>query len=212
MRLILVRHGQTEWNRLHKTQGHHDSPLTARGVRQAELAGKALAGQAFAGWRINAFFCSDSGRAVQTAERIAAANPGFPRPRLDPRLRELNYGDWEGLLHDEIVKDYPEPYRLYRSDPASFRAPHGESFADLRNRFLGFVADLPRDDGATCLIVSHAGVLRVGVLALLGKTIAEKGLIPSVPEASITTLQNDGGAWTILDGFTTRHLEELERE
>ncbi len=207
MELILVRHGQTEWNKLHRTQGQQDSPLTVKGTLQADLTGKALSS-----YHIDRFYCSDAGRAVQTAGRILKINPDFPLPKADPRLRELNYGNWEGMLHDEIKHDNPELYSLYRNDPASFRAPNGESFENLQNRFISFLAELTLDENGTCLVVSHKGLLRIAMLTLTKRRIAEMRNLPSIAEASITRLRKTFGTWTLLESSNTQHLGQLDDE
>ena len=139
MKLILVRHGQTEWNQLRKLQGQKDSPLTARGRLQADLTGKALLGCS-----ISHFYCSDAGRALETAERIRKVNPSLPVARQDARLRELNYGNWEGMFLKEIEAAYPELYKAHKNEPASFQAPGGETFGDLKDRFLAFLVGVSR--------------------------------------------------------------------
>ncbi len=201
MTLVLVRHGQTEWNLQHRTQGHGDSPLTPKGVHQAACAGRALSGHV-----IDSFFCSDSGRTVQTAGVIQGLNPHFPPAAPDARLRELHFGDWEGLRHEEIVERYPGLHAVYRDDPAAFRAPNGESFGEQQARFSSFLAELPLDSGGTVLLVSHAGLIRIALLLMLGRTIAQMRSIPFVPEASISIAACAGGAWTVLQSCDTRHL------
>jgi broad specificity phosphatase PhoE len=201
MKLVLVRHGQTEWNLLHRTQGQCDSPLTGKGLLQAENAGRALAGLG-----VDAFYCSDSGRAVHTADAIRQVNPALPAAVPDPRLRELRFGEWEGLRHEEIVERYADLYAVYHDDPASFRAPGGESFGEQQERFCRFLADLPVDGTGTVLVVSHAGLIRVALLTLSGRTIAQMRSIPSIPEASISVAECRQGSWTILQSCDTRHL------
>jgi phosphoserine phosphatase len=202
MTLVLIRHGQTEWNLQHRTQGHQDSPLTAKGTHQAERAGRAVAGLV-----IDSFHCSDSGRTVQTAAIIQELNHRFPPVVQDARLRELHFGDWEGLRHEEIVERFPELYAVYRDDPASFRAPNGESFREQQDRLLHFLAGLPLESDRTILVVSHAGFIRIALLAMTGRTIAQMRSIPAVPEASISIAEGTGGAWTVRQSCNTRHLQ-----
>ncbi len=197
MNLILVRHGQTEWNEQRRTQGHRDSPLTSRGLRQADLLGQRLSTCS-----PRAFYCSDSGRAIRTAERISLANPGFPPARPDPRLRELNYGQWEGLTHDEIRARYPQLYQTYRGAPASFHPPGGETFLDLQRRFLSFAAELSPNTGGTVLVVTHSGVIRIALLSLTARAISDLWTLPSIAEASVSTARWDRGAWTVESAAT----------
>jgi len=207
MRLLLVRHGQTEWNLQHRIQGQLNSPLTAKGLFQADRAGIALSNE-----NIHRFYCSDTGRAVQSAERMLKANPSLPLPQPDARLRELDYGDWEGMLNDEIMRAYPELYWAYRNDPESFRAPNGESFADMQARFSGFFTSTSFGDEETCLIVSHAGLLRIAMLTLMASRIEEMKRMPPIPEASISIMQREHGTSVLGRSCDTRHLEQPDGE
>jgi probable phosphoglycerate mutase len=202
MQLILVRHGQTEWNRLNKMQGQKDSPLTERGRLQADLAGRALSA-----YEINQFYCSDAGRAWETVERLLKVNPRLPLPHRDARLRELNYGNWEGLLRKEIEDTYPELFKIYMHHPASFRAPNGEAFRDLQDRLLSFLSEMPRADNENCLIVTHGGLIRVALLTLTNKRLEELNNTPPIREASISRFQWTDGIWTVLERNNTQHID-----
>ncbi|HEY9594384.1 MAG TPA: histidine phosphatase family protein [Spirochaetia bacterium] len=204
MQLLLVRHGQTEWNAARRFQGQENSPLTDLGRRQARLAGQALAP-----YRIAHSFCSDTGRVAETVAAMREANPSLPEPRRDTRLRELHYGAWEGMLQTEIEAAYPDLYRTYVTSPATFRAPGGESFGDLQERFVGFFREtVPIDDG-NVLVVTHGGVVRVAVLFLLGRELGELRSVPSIREASITVLERTGDGWRLVEGSGVRHLDPL---
>jgi phosphoserine phosphatase len=202
MKLILVRHGQTEWNQLRKLQGQKDSPLTARGRLQADLTGKALLGCS-----ISHFYCSDAGRALETAERIRKVNPSLPVARQDARLRELNYGNWEGMFLKEIEAAYPELYKAHKNEPAFFQAPGGETFGDLKDRFLSFLVGVSRIDNANCLVVTHGGLIRVALLALTMKGLSELNNSPPIREASISALQWTDGNWILLEYNNAKHLD-----
>jgi phosphoserine phosphatase len=204
MKLFLIRHGQTEWNQQGRMQGHGDSPLTERGRRQADLTGKALCA-----YHVSHFFCSDAGRALETVERILKESAGLPMPRRDPRLREINYGRWEGLVRKEIEDGYPELYRAYKRNPESFKAPDGESFQDLQDRFLSFLAEVPQIDNEDCLVVAHNGIIRVAVLALTKRGLNELAVMPPMQEASITILESTRGDWKLLESSGTKHLSGL---
>src|SRR5205809_708167 len=106
--VIIVRHGQTQWNLKLIRQGHLDSPLTEKGMAQAKALAQRLAQEKF-----NALYSSDLGRAVQTAEMIAAVTGH--EIVTDARLRERNLGVFQGLNGDEIKEKFPEEYRFHRS-------------------------------------------------------------------------------------------------
>jgi len=153
--IYLVRHGETEFNRERRLQGHVDSPLTDLGRRQAEAVGtqlKSLIG-AERGWRILA---SPLGRTRRTAE-ILAARIGLATVEIEPRLIELSWGDWDGRLRADLAAACPA---FARSNWA-FHAPTGESYAAMCARLSGWLADLPPEPERRIIAVSHGVTGRV---------------------------------------------------
>src|SRR4029079_14367922 len=120
--ILLARHGETDWNSGRRVQGHTDIPLNARGIEQA----KALAAQ-LAGERLTAVFSSDLSRALETARGGAAAH-GL-EVTIDPRLREKNFGTWEGLTVVEIAERFPDAQRGQWGD--------GETTEEVARRVRG---------------------------------------------------------------------------
>jgi len=147
--LYLVRHGESEWNAEHRLTGWSDVPLTARGRAQAASLKPLISEIA-----IDDIWSSDLLRAADTA-RIAAGEP-----RTDRRLREIFFGDLEGVVWSDMDKAHKS--RLL--DFESFKAPGGESTAEFRERVLSFVDEL--QEGNHFLFV-HGGVVRI-LLAELG--------------------------------------------
>jgi probable phosphoglycerate mutase len=147
----LLRHAETEWNRDKRIQGQVDSPLTARGRRQAESWGLALARQPW-----DCLVASDLGRAALTADLI---NQTLELPRLvEPRLREQNWGDWSGLKFAELIT--PE-FMVEQRRGWDFRAPGGESRREVLERGEAALHDLARQWGSgRMLVVTHGGVIR----------------------------------------------------
>jgi alpha-ribazole phosphatase len=148
-RLVLVRHGETDWNVEGRYQGQSDVPLNANGLAQAE----ALAGQ-LGGERFEAIYTSDLARAAQTAEALAARTGAPIHP--DPRLREIDQGEWEGLLLAEIEARYAEAFQRRRLDPLTAQPPGGESVGQVRERVLEVIREISRihPDGSVA-VVSH---------------------------------------------------------
>jgi broad specificity phosphatase PhoE len=148
-RLILVRHGQTDWNVQGRFQGQADPPLNETGRGQARALAELLAGSGFP-----AAYASDLQRARETAE-IIAGRAGVP-VSIDPRLREVNQGAWEGLVLSEIIARYPAEWSDRERDPLHCRAPGGESVAEVADRTWAAAGDIARrhPDGPV-LIVSH---------------------------------------------------------
>lgn len=152
----MVRHGQTEWNAAGRWQGWLDSPLTDVGRRQARDAARLLMHHRFA-----AAYCSDSGRAIETAAIIA--EPHSLSVMHVPELRERFYGDYEGLNSGEIDERFPgSRYLPGRDTRDDWRPPKGETLIEVKQRFREFLSRLAgRHSGSSILLVSHSGVLRV---------------------------------------------------
>jgi broad specificity phosphatase PhoE len=164
-RLILLRHGQTDYNVDGRMQGHIDSYLTDAGHEQAAEAAPVLASLA-----PDRLVSSDLRRAVDTAEVVGAAC-GLP-VKFDPRLRETHLGLWQGQTVAEIERDYPGAIATWRSDPG-WAPPEGESRIDVVARSRPVVDELDAEfadsDGVseTVLLVAHGGLIAGLVTGLL---------------------------------------------
>ena len=163
-RWFLVRHGETEWNRVGRAQGQSDPPLNGTGRAQARQVSARLAGTEF-----EAAYASDLRRAMDTARAIVPV----PDPELITlaELREKHFGEWEGLTHHEVASRYPDLYdRMFLDDPA-FGPPGGESDQDFFERASSAVelirARNHRPDSSV-LVVAHGGTLRAMIVSLLG--------------------------------------------
>lgn len=153
MRLIPIRHGETEWNLSGREMGHLDSALTERGVAQARAIARRLVRS-----RPHALYCSDLGRALQTAEIVASAI-GLA-PVLEADLRERHMGVFQGLLLSEIPSRFPEIYAEYQTAGHFATIPGGESAEGRRARgvrILTVIAEAHVDQ--TVVVVTHAGFL-----------------------------------------------------
>ena len=151
--LIIVRHGQTEWNIAGIRQGHLDSRLTGKGVAQAKALGQRLARERFA-----ALYSSDLGRAVQTA--MAIADRTGHEIITDPRLRERHLGIFQGLNADEITGKYPEERRMLRTSGPGYIIPGGESMEQQVERNVSYLNELAHKHvGETIVVVTHGGVV-----------------------------------------------------
>lgn len=169
--LYVLRHGQTEWNAIGRMQGALDSPLTALGREQAARQGAILARAGVTATN-HAFRVSPQGRARQTAA-IALEGIGA-EARIDPRLREISLGRYDGLTHAEIAERFP--YAFDESDPFLWydTPPEGEGFAALRSRISAFLADLT---GPT-VIIAHGMVSRFLRGEVLGLDLAGIAALP----------------------------------
>ncbi len=151
--VIVVRHGETKWNTERRFQGHLDSPLTQKGLSQAQALTRRLTNQ-----RFSALYSSDLGRAYQTAQIISAATGRGVVS--DAKLRERNLGIFQGLRSEEIKTAYPEEYEIYRSRDPDHVIPGGESLRHQVERNIGCFEELARKHvGESIVVVTHGGVL-----------------------------------------------------
>ncbi|MFI9505087.1 histidine phosphatase family protein [Nocardia sp. NPDC052566] len=161
--LILLRHGQTEWNAVDRMQGQIDTDLTELGRRQAKEAARELVSR-----NAIAIVSSDLRRAYDTAVALSD-HTSLPVVR-DPRLRETNLGDWEGLTHVDVDADYPGARVAWRLD-AEYTPPGGESKLEVGARSLPVVQELYADrqdwPGRTIILVAHGGLIAALTAALL---------------------------------------------
>ena len=155
--LWLIRHGQTDWNLTGRWQGQaSDAPgLNETGHKQALVASKKMEGV-----EISAIYSSDLLRARQTAETIAV--PLRLPVRLEPRLREINLGVWEGMPSEDIEAQYPQELADRARDPFNTPAPNGESPSEVAERVLKAVNEIAdRHHDESVLIVAHGISLAV---------------------------------------------------
>ncbi len=160
-KLILVRHGQTVWNLELKYQGHSDIALTELGRKQAEMVAARLAPE-----KIKAVYASDLSRALVTAETIAAVHN--LAVLTDANLREIGFGEWEGLTHDGIYAKWPDIISKFFTNPDEVQIPGGETFRDVKERAAKTIDSLVmRHNGDTIVVVSHGGTIRAILCAVL---------------------------------------------
>ncbi|WP_258360481.1 alpha-ribazole phosphatase [Moorella sulfitireducens (nom. illeg.)] len=161
-RVYLVRHGETEWNNSGRYQGHSDVALSPRGRQQAELLRERLRHIP-----LDVVYSSDLSRARETAASIAA--PHGLGVKVTAGLREINFGAWEGMTHEEIVASFPCEWEAWRQDPASTIVPGGESFRQVKERvWQAFNGIVRHEKGRRILLVAHGGSLRVLICSVLG--------------------------------------------
>lgn len=187
--LWLLRHGQTDWNLEGRWQGQ--SPR-APGLNETGRAQAAAAAEALRDERILAVYSSDLPRARETAERVAAAL-GLP-VTLEPRLREINLGLWEGMLYDEIAARFPRELAARERERVHTSAPGGERPAEVAGRVLDAVGEIvrahPRD---AVVVVSHGVALAAVLCRAAGRPI--ETIYEHLPEnaAPIRVEWNDTG-------------------
>ena len=187
---ILVRHGETEWNRLGRIQGHLDSPLNPRGVAQAESVAARLEHEPF-----DRLVCSDLGRARGTAE-IIAGRTGH-EIEADDRLRERHYGIFQGRTRAEAAAAFPDAYAEYESEDVDHAIPGGESIQQCFRRNLACLQDLAaRHAGERIVVVAHGGVLDGLHRHVLGLPHVGARAF-TIVNASLNWFSYEGEAWEL---------------
>ncbi len=194
-KLFLVRHGETELNSAERYWGRSDVKLSVAGIEQAERLRDRLAVE-----KIDAVYSSNLERALITAEIIAS------RHRLAvitcAELREVDFGQLEGLNFSEISQLYPEVAKLWAERSTKLKYPGGESLVEFNNRVSKFLSKLDKHTtGETILVVAHAGVLRTLVCQLLGidpqrrwqirLDLASLSILETHQQGAILSLLND---------------------
>lgn len=196
--LLIVRHGETAWNVEGRIQGHRDSPLTERGLAQARAAAARLARE-----RVEALYCSDLGRARQTAHEVAAAT-ALPI-RIDGALRERAFGVVEGRTWDEFRAAEPDEARRMLEDP-SHAVAGGESLAAFRARVTGALRRIAEAAGArTIAVVTHGGVLGVLYREAMGIPLVAPRTY-ATPNAGVNHFRWEDGRCTIVRWGDEDHL------
>lgn len=161
-KLLLVRHGITDWNILHKIQGHSDIDLNKKGYQQVEKIGQRLAEE-----KIDAAYSSDLTRAMATAQAIV--NNHAIEIKENASLREMNYGLAEGMTYIELKKAYPDIADSVFNFNTEISFPEGESFPDFVARAEAFLDSLSDyKESQTVLVVTHGGIIKSMICSLLG--------------------------------------------
>ena len=198
-RFIVVRHGETQWNVQTRIQGQTDSDLTPAGIAQAEAIGKRLARE-----RFDALIASDMGRAMRTAQSIAAHCGLEVVP--EPRLRERSFGEGEGLTYAQVDARWPGVFsRASNTDPDA-AIPGGETRRQFHERIRAAFEALARAHaGRRVAVVTHGGVLAVLYRIVHEIPLAHAHKV-AISNASYNAVAFDGDAWALEAWDDTTHL------
>ncbi|MEI6046680.1 MAG: histidine phosphatase family protein [Chloroflexota bacterium] len=192
--IILVRHGETQWNRERRFQGHSDSPLTGLGRAQAKQVAERLAMEG-----VEAIYSSDSGRAFSTASFIGnrLGLPVIPKVQL----REILVGKWEGLYIQEIKERYAEEYAAWAKDQTLARGG-GETRLQLRERAWGAITDIIAENpNRTVVVVSHGGTLQAIISSVLSIPLEKWHGLRGMENCAMTWLELEEGDWIRLKRY-----------
>jgi probable phosphoglycerate mutase len=188
--IYFIRHGETDWNRAGRIQGHTDIPINATGRAQAARNGGVLA-EAIDAPEDFQFVASPLTRTRETMA-IVRAQLGLPAEgyATDERLREVHFGAWEGWTWDDLKQQHRPAVKARKADVFNFTPPEGESYASLSARALAWLGEIDRDT----VVVSHGGVMR----CLRGHVAGEdRHAIPLLecPQDRVMVIENGRIGW-----------------
>lgn len=197
-RVLLIRHGETDWNVQGRWQGFEQTPLNAQGRTQAKALADYLRHRPIA-----AIYSSDLLRAWQTATALGETLGLTPEPHTD--WREHHLGIFQGLTRDAIQAKYPNEWASMRADQMGYVIPKGESRRDLQRRaHRAWDAILERARGPEVAIVSHGGTIKMLLMRLFGEL--PEVMEAHLPNTSVTTVERSGQGWRLVEIGATPHL------
>jgi len=206
--LLLIRHGQTAWNKMKRLQGHSDIPLNEKGMMQAVALGENLKHES-----LDAIVSSDMMRALKTAEEIAKWHR-MP-VKVYQNLRERCYGAFEGMSHEEIAEHYPESHAAWLAADPDHLFPPGERMAESMRQFhhraLDTLTHLAEEHaGKKVAVIAHFGIIEVAYRVANGIAIGQGGRMP-VLNTSINRFAVGNGEIKLLAWGEAGHLEPLQK-
>ena len=204
-RVVLIRHGETTWNRATRIQGHTDIPLSELGLAQARRLAEALVDEPLA-----AIYSSDLSRARQTAEALAGAQR--LSVQIDPGLRERAFGAFEGLSWEQIAQDHPEDSARWRRREPDFQVGGGESLVTFSARCLAAARRaVAAHPGQSIALVAHGGVLDCLYRAAT-RTALDAPRSWQLGNATINRLLATPEGFTLVGWNDDRHLAGLSAD
>ncbi len=207
VKFLIIRHGFSMGNKEKRFSGQMDVALDDIGQAQAKSIAKYIAEN----FKVGAIYSSDLIRAYDTVKPLADAL-NIPVNKLFT-LREVDVGDWEGKLIEDVKKEFPVSFELYRTNPGVSRFDGGESYADAMERGkLTFEKIAELNQGKTVVIATHGGIIRTLRAAWTNTTLENIKAIPHVPNASITIAEYDSGKANLTTIGYTGHLENKTTE
>lgn len=202
LRIFLIRHGETEWNKVGRLQGNSDVKLSSEGIRQASLLA------AHAPFRaLDAIYSSDLSRAVTTAQILAKK---FNLPvNIVPALRETNFGDWEGKSIGELLEEEPNTFGRFFTAPEKCHPPNGETFLEAQARVVNAMSNIiAAHDNQNVAVVVHGAVNRLILCAALDIPIRKMWAISQF-NVAVNILRIDEGNITVELVNGTAHLYDF---
>ena len=201
--IILIRHGETEWNLTGRWQGHADSALSARGIAQAQALGERMKGE-----DVDVVYASDLERALHTSRLVGG--PSCWQARSMPALRERDLGVLEGLTTDEMKETQPDVYQSFMEGGPDYQPPGGESFRQFFDRCSRAIDSLANEhSGQKVVAVTHGGVLGAVFRKVLKISLeAERNFL--LLNCSINRIQKSQTNWNLVSWGDIAHLQDLD--
>ena len=203
MKIILIRHGQTEWNSIGKMQGSSDVQLSQEGIHQARLLAAHFPFQ-----RVDAIYSSPLSRAHTTASILA--NKFNLHVQIEPKFRETSFGNWEGMLLRDLAKADPENFEKFFMQPEELKIPNAETFLQTQERAMDAIQKIisqhKEEENSHIIIVAHGAVNRTILCAFLEMSLNKMWAIAQFNTA-LNILREDDGNWIVELMNGTVHLE-----
>ena len=201
--VILVRHGETDYNKEGRFQGALDIPLNETGLKQADMLAEALKDVP-----IDVFISSPMKRAYVTTEKCAALH-GMEIAYTDKRLSEASYGDWAGKPREEIKKKFPREYKLQHEKRWKYTPPNGESLKSIQKRYREALNDaVAKYPGKTILIGAHSGGNAAVLCSVLDINLNHYNKLRQ-DNTCVNVLEYKDGEWRLLLMNSVEHLGYL---
>ncbi len=201
--IILIRHGETEWNVKEVFRGRIDVELNETGMKQVELLAEYLSDV-----KLDAIYSSPLKRALKTSEIVASHHK--LKVRIAAGLIDFDYGKWQGLPHGEVKDKYKELYAEWTKNPHQVTMPGGESLNDVRKRALSVVDNIIAKYRGTVALVSHRVVNKVLICALLGLDNSHFWNI-RLDTCGITTFTYENEQFILIKHNDTSYLKPLQK-
>ena len=205
-KFVLVRHGQSKANECGYLVGKTEAPLSSLGERQA----KAVSEYILKKYKVDVIYSSPLSRACNTVKGVADA---IDLPMItENELREFDFGEWEGLTHEEIKNNFDDGYSKWASDPGMVTPPGGEAMAHLQKRVVEKLKEIgKKEDGKTVLVGSHSSVIRALLCYVQGLPLTKMKYTPWVVNGSIAEINFDGEDFIIHKFGFDGHLLDLQK-
>ncbi len=204
LRIVLIRHGETEWNRIHRFQGQPGVGLNETGRAQAKALAQALREEP-----LKAIYSSPLARAIETVRAINRYHGVTLEQRTG--LMEMDLGDFEGFQSERLMKEYPDFFRAWSEDPASVRMPNGETLPEVQARAWAVVEEIATayTEGSVLLCGHHFVNLAI-LCKVVGLELTNFRRLRQVPGA-LSIIERGGGRYSLVRVNDTCHLQGIDR-